>query len=117
MGRWAQAARRGGVGPANTGLAPSPPGTPDWTPSPAAASKITFTETTAFPAGVSSFVAFYRLTGTVPWTRAGAKIGSPGAFTTAPLSATTAYDTAISWGDGSGVQSSQLSPVQNVTTT
>jgi hypothetical protein len=112
MGRWAQAQRRGGVGPDKTGLPPAPPVNGDWTVSSPSAGQLQVVGVGSFPAGVASYLMYYRLTGSGPYTLGGSQLTKTVPIASFGLTSAQTYDVVIAWGNASQQQSSAYSPIK-----
>lgn len=113
MGRWAQAARRGGVGPDKTGLAPAAPGSGQFSVTSGVATHIAVQGIGSFPTGVTQWNAGRRLTSVGGAYTAGSPNGSPTAVI--DLSGCTSglqYDVVTWWADPAGVQMSAVSSIK-----
>jgi hypothetical protein len=112
MGRWAQAARRGGVGGDKTGLPPAPPVNGDWTVSSPGSGQIQVVGVGSFPAGVGSYFMLYRNQPNGPWVTVGSQTTKTTPITAFGAGSGTTKDVVIAWGDSSSVISSAYSPIK-----
>jgi hypothetical protein len=112
MGRWAQAARRGGVGPKETGTAPAAPGNGNWTLTSPSSGILQGVGVGSFPGGIGSYILYYRLQGTTPWLLAGFQTVLLTNITKSGLAGGSTQEAVIAWGDATGQQVSGLSPIK-----
>lgn len=113
MGRYAQAARRGGVGPDKTGIGPLAPVSGQFSVASSVATHISVTGIGAFPANAVAWNAYRRVTSVGGAYTPGNSTNNPtGVIDLSGLVSTTQYDIVTAYVDANGVIASQFSPIK-----